>query len=72
MIDNKTAKALAEKLHRANSEVINAKRYAAAPGAVRTATATASGLIKDVIEALLDQPGQTDAFGNSTYRGEQK
>jgi hypothetical protein len=68
-IDNATAKALAEKLHSANRCVISAKRDVTAnPMSARTSASNASAIIKEVIEALLDQPGQTDYYGNPTER----
>jgi hypothetical protein len=60
-------KALAAKLHRANS-LVNQSRLAN-DGFQRSEIAgDASKLIKEVIESLMDSSGMTDYYGNPTER----
>lgn len=68
-LSNSEAKALAAKLHDANLAVIDAKRTAQSwPWGAAGHADTASKIIKEVIESLMDMPGQTDYYGNPTQR----
>lgn len=65
---NAQRKELAAKLHSANVAVTDAKRNCLIDDDAYTYLNTASALVKEVIEALMDAPGMIDYYGNPTHR----
>lgn len=70
-MDNATRKTLAGYLHAANKQVVAGKNSHLPTWERNQALNEASGLIKEVIETLMDGPGMTDFYGNPTARPSQ-